>query len=85
VASTQAGASEQQQGEHNDCESEVDYAHAAMAGLPQDDDAVVLARLAAASGKSLQDLVEFSYLYGGLHNKGRCAIPGFKLKMTTCQ
>lgn len=50
-----------------------DYASAAIAGLPQDDDAVILARLAEASGKSLQDLVEFSYANGGLR-RGGCGL-----------
>lgn len=43
----------------------MDYAAAALAGLPPDDEAAVLARLAAASGKSLQDLVAWSYQSGG--------------------
>jgi len=41
------------------------YAEAVLAGLPEDDEAVVLAKLAAASGKSLQDLVDFSYQAAG--------------------
>lgn len=40
------------------------YAEAVLAGLPPDDEAVVLARMAAASGKTLQDVLKFNYSQG---------------------
>lgn len=50
--------------------STCDYAEAALAGLPADDEAAVLARLATASGKTLQDLIDFSYASGGVRSTG---------------
>ena len=47
-----------------------DYAGAALAGLPPDDEAAVLAHLARASGKSLQELIDFSYIHGGSNKRG---------------
>eukprot|EP00200_Dunaliella_tertiolecta_P012651 CAMPEP_0202373108 /NCGR_PEP_ID=MMETSP1127-20130417/4182_1 /ASSEMBLY_ACC=CAM_ASM_000462 /TAXON_ID=3047 /ORGANISM="Dunaliella tertiolecta, Strain CCMP1320" /LENGTH=440 /DNA_ID=CAMNT_0048969869 /DNA_START=283 /DNA_END=1606 /DNA_ORIENTATION=- len=52
---------EQQQQEQEGAGDVSDYASAALAGLPPDDEAAVLARLAEASGKSLQELLDFSY------------------------
>ncbi|GLI63420.1 hypothetical protein VaNZ11_006388, partial [Volvox africanus] len=42
-------------------ESMLEYAEAVLAGLPPDDEAVVLARQAAAAGKSLAEVVNFSW------------------------
>ncbi|KXZ47541.1 hypothetical protein GPECTOR_34g700 [Gonium pectorale] len=42
-------------------ESMLEYAEAVLAGLPPDDEAVVLARQAAAAGKSLTEVVNFSW------------------------
>ncbi|KAL6750670.1 hypothetical protein V8C86DRAFT_2801469 [Haematococcus lacustris] len=41
------------------------YADAVLAGLPETDEAVVIARLANQSGKSLQEVVHFNYLAAG--------------------
>ena len=41
------------------------YAEAVLAGLPADDEAVVISQLALSAGKSLQDVIEFSYRSGG--------------------
>jgi len=67
-----------QQGHEEDGEldrgadSVTDYASAALAGLPPDDEAAVIARLAAASGKSLKEVIDFSYTHGGIRSGTRC-------------
>ncbi|KAL6784096.1 hypothetical protein ACKKBG_A04770 [Auxenochlorella protothecoides x Auxenochlorella symbiontica] len=52
------------------------YAAAALAGLPPDDDAVRVARLAAGVGKSIQEVVAWNHGSGeytttALHSRGR--------------
>jgi len=42
-----------------------DYAAAALAGLPENDDAVRMARLAHANGQTLEDMLQFSYAAAG--------------------
>ncbi|KAG1664888.1 hypothetical protein FOA52_006234 [Chlamydomonas sp. UWO 241] len=59
------GASAYVEGEgEGDGGGAVDYAAAVLAGLPETDEAVVMSRLAASAGKSLQELVNFSYARG---------------------
>mmetsp|Transcript_37058 Transcript_37058/g.104622 ORF Transcript_37058/g.104622 Transcript_37058/m.104622 type:complete len:259 (-) Transcript_37058:268-1044(-) len=41
-----------------------EYASAVLAGLPEDDDAVKIARLAAASNQSLEQVIQFSHAAG---------------------
>ena len=42
-------------------DSRLAYAEAVLAGLPPDDEAVVISQLALSAGKSLQDVIDFSY------------------------
>eukprot|EP00798_Chlamydomonas_sp_ICE-L_P020810 gene20811-27645_t len=45
------------------------YAEAVLAGLPPTDEAVIMAQLAHAQGKTLEELVSFSYEHGGRNSR----------------